>query len=170
MVLLGLVYRIEKITLGLNFRMVPIHTHYDNLKVARNAPPEIIRAAYKKLCQKFHPDRNLGSSDSERIMVIINTSYEVLSNPIKRLDHDDWIAEQEQQAEQSTKANSQAKLAPQPPLIPIPIRTPIPTPTPTPAAAGQRTQKAATGAVMSHFVRNWFLYGVASFLLVWASV
>ena len=138
--------------------MAPIHTHYDNLKVARNARPEIIRAAYKKLCQKFHPDRNLGSSDSERIMVIINTSYEVLSNPIKRLDHDDWIAEQEQQAEQSTKANSQAKPAPQP------------RPTPTPAAAGQRTQKAATGAVMSHFLRNWFLYGVASFLLIWASV
>ena len=91
-------------------------------------------------------------------MVIINTSYEVLSNPIKRLDHDDWIAEQEQQAEQSTKANSQAKPAPQP------------RPTPTPAAAGQRTQKAATGAVMSHFLRNWFLYGVASFLLIWASV
>ena len=59
-----------------------IYTHYDNLKVARNAPPEVIRAAYKALAQKYHPDRNSNNPDSERIMVIINTSYEVLSDPI----------------------------------------------------------------------------------------
>ncbi|MCS6804710.1 MAG: DnaJ domain-containing protein, partial [Blastocatellia bacterium] len=40
--------------------MPKLHTHYDNLKVARNAPPEVIRAAYKTLSQRFHPDRNPG--------------------------------------------------------------------------------------------------------------
>jgi DnaJ-class molecular chaperone len=35
-----------------------IHSHYDSLKVARNAPPEVIRAAYKALSHKWHPDRN----------------------------------------------------------------------------------------------------------------
>ena len=38
--------------------MKKIHTHYDNLKVARNAPIEVIRAAYKSLSHKHHPDRN----------------------------------------------------------------------------------------------------------------
>ena len=72
-----------------------IRTHYDNLKVARNAPSEIIRAAYKTLSQKYHPDRNPHNSDASRIMAIINASYEELSDPGKRKQHDLWIAEQE---------------------------------------------------------------------------
>ena len=75
--------------------MARVHTHYDNLKVARNAPPEVIRAAYRTLSQKYHPDRNPGDSKAARIMTVINTSYEVLSDPIKRQEHDTWIAEQE---------------------------------------------------------------------------
>jgi len=56
--------------------MTQVHTHYDNLKVARDAPPEVIRAAYKTLSQKFHPDRNSGNAEAARIMAILNTSYE----------------------------------------------------------------------------------------------
>lgn len=59
-------------------------THYDNLKVAKNAPQEVIRAAYKTLCQKYHPDRNNNSEESVRIMKIINESYEVLSDPERK--------------------------------------------------------------------------------------
>lgn len=29
-----------------------VHTHYDNLKVARNAPPEVVRAAFRALAQR----------------------------------------------------------------------------------------------------------------------
>lgn len=64
--------------------MKQLRTHYDNLKVARNAPPKIIRAAYKALSHKYHPDRNEGNSESARIMTIINNSYEVLSDPVKK--------------------------------------------------------------------------------------
>jgi DnaJ-class molecular chaperone len=71
--------------------MARIHTHYDNLKVARNAPPEVIRAAYKTLSQKYHPDRNPGSRDAIRIIQIINLAYEVLSDPVRRQEHDEWI-------------------------------------------------------------------------------
>ena len=76
--------------------MKRIHTHYENLKVARNAPPEVIRAAYKSLSKMHHPDRNPDNPDSARIMSIINTSYEVLSDPKKRRQHDEWIKSQEQ--------------------------------------------------------------------------
>ena len=55
----------------------------------------MIRAAYKKLLQKYHPDRNPGDSEAARIMRIINSSYGVLADPIKRQKHDLWIAAQE---------------------------------------------------------------------------
>jgi len=71
--------------------MSKVRTHYDNLKVARDAPPEVIRAAYRSLSQKYHPDRNPNDADAARIMAIINGSYEVLSDPAKRREHDLWI-------------------------------------------------------------------------------
>lgn len=75
--------------------MARIHTHYDNLKVARDAPPEVIRAAYKTLSQKYHPDRHGNSAEAIRIIQIINSAYAVLSDPAKRREHDEWIARNE---------------------------------------------------------------------------
>lgn len=72
--------------------MPRVHTHYDNLKVTRNAPPEVIRAAYKTLCQKFHPDRNPGNEGARKTFLLIRTAYETLSDPEKRRLHDAWIA------------------------------------------------------------------------------
>jgi len=75
--------------------MPRIHTHYDNLKVARDAPPEVIRAAYKTLSQKYHPDRHGNSAEAIRIIQIINSAYAVLSDPAKRREHDEWISRNE---------------------------------------------------------------------------
>lgn len=72
-----------------------IHTHYDNLKVSQTAPAEVIKAAYKTLAQKYHPDRNPGDADAARIMRIINEAYEILSDPIKRAEYDKLINEPE---------------------------------------------------------------------------
>jgi len=75
--------------------MGQIHTHYDNLKVARKAPPEVIRAAYKSLSQKHHPDHNPDNPDAMRIIQLINAAYQVLSDPVKRQEHDRWISDAE---------------------------------------------------------------------------
>lgn len=75
--------------------MKKIHTHYDNLQVARNASPEVIRGAYRMLSQKYHPDVNPGNPDANRIMAIVNEAYEVLSDPERRRMHDRWIQSQE---------------------------------------------------------------------------
>ena len=83
-----------------------IHTHYDNLKVARNAPPEVIKAAYKVLTQKHHPDKNPGSAESVRIMSVINTSYEILMDQDKRRLHDLWIKQQEEVGDNDYKNNA----------------------------------------------------------------
>ncbi len=83
--------------------MKKVHTHYDNLKIARDAPPEVIRAAYKALCHKFHPDRNGGSPRATQTFQLINSAYEVLSDPDRRQQHDVWIARAE-----SAEAGSRA--------------------------------------------------------------
>ena len=88
-------------------------THYDSLKVARNSPVEVIRAAYRALCQKYHPDKHPDRERAERIMKIINQAYEVLTDPVRRQEHDAWIAEQEalKAAEETRKAEAQRQLA-----------------------------------------------------------
>jgi DnaJ-class molecular chaperone len=73
-----------------------MRTHYDNLKVAKDAPPEVIRAAYKVLCQKYHPDKHKGNpAEAERIMKIINASYAALSDEETRKAHDRRIEREE---------------------------------------------------------------------------
>lgn len=79
--------------------MAKIHTHYDNLKVSRQAPQEVIRAAYKALSQKYHPDKNPGDEKAARIMAIVNTAYNTLSDPVRRKEHDEWIAAEEWEVE-----------------------------------------------------------------------
>lgn len=85
--------------------MNQFQTHYDNLKVARNAPPEVIRAAYKSLSQKFHPDHHQDKVISTRAFQLISAAYEVLSNPQQRMQHDLWIARTETQLRQAAAAS-----------------------------------------------------------------
>lgn len=90
--------------------MGKVKTHYDNLKVSKTAPQEVIRAAYKALSQKYHPDRNDGNPDANRVMKIINEAYNVLSDPLKRKEHDLWIEEQEKNTDSETCWNSNNNL------------------------------------------------------------
>ena len=89
--------------------MKPIHTHYDNLKVSRNAPPEVIRAAFKTLSQKFHPDRHGGDTRSTQTFQLITAAYEVLSDPQRRRQHDEWIARTERKMQREAAAAEEAQ-------------------------------------------------------------
>lgn len=72
--------------------MKKFKTHYDNLQVSQLASDIVIRAAFRGLSQKYHPDKNLDDvQNSERVMKIINEAYTVLSNPKSRKEHDEWI-------------------------------------------------------------------------------
>jgi curved DNA-binding protein CbpA len=68
-----------------------IASHYDNLKVGRDAPVGVIKASYRKLSQKYHPDRNPDPAALE-IMKLINLAWDVLSDPERRARHDRAIA------------------------------------------------------------------------------
>ena len=71
------------------------HTHYDTLQVERGASGEGVRAAYRRLAQKFHPDKHPGRSAAAAVMAQLNQAYEVLSHPAQRSAYDDWLASQE---------------------------------------------------------------------------
>lgn len=96
------------------YQMARIHTHYDNLKVARNAPPEVIRAAYRTLSKKYHPDHHPDNPDAIRIIQLINTAYDVLSDPARRQEHDRWIEKEEtlQQASRQTASARKSSRSP----------------------------------------------------------
>ncbi len=79
--------------------MAAFRTHYENLKIARNAPDAVIRAAYKALMQNYHPDKFEGSEqEGLRIAKLIKNSYDVLIDPVKRAEHDRWISKKEAEA------------------------------------------------------------------------
>jgi curved DNA-binding protein CbpA len=61
---------------------------YKTLKISRDAPDEVVRAAYKVLASKYHPDKNPGDDASARMMQHINDAYALLSNPIRRSEYD----------------------------------------------------------------------------------
>ncbi|MDQ4038884.1 MAG: molecular chaperone DnaJ [Actinomycetota bacterium] len=57
--------------------------YYGALGVSRNATPEEIKRAYKKLAMEHHPDRNPDPAAQERFKQVA-TAYEVLRDPQKR--------------------------------------------------------------------------------------
>lgn len=68
--------------------MVKYKDYYEILGVPRNASEKEIKAAFRKLARKYHPDTNRGNKDTEEKFKEINEAYEVLSNPDKKRRYD----------------------------------------------------------------------------------
>lgn len=64
------------------------HTYYDILNIPRTARKEEIRASFRQLAKKFHPDLNPGSSSAEEKFKKIQEAYSVLSDDEKRKNYD----------------------------------------------------------------------------------
>ncbi|ABA03466.1 Heat shock protein DnaJ [Nitrobacter winogradskyi Nb-255] len=62
--------------------------YYETLEVDRNADDTKLKAAFRKLAMKWHPDRNPGDSSSEMRFKEINEAYEVLKDSNKRAAYD----------------------------------------------------------------------------------
>lgn len=65
-------------------------TLYQTLGVAKDAKPDDIRAAYRKLARKHHPDVNPGNKEAEERFKKISAAYDVLSDEKKRKNYDEF--------------------------------------------------------------------------------
>lgn len=77
---------------------VTFQDYYQTLGVSRDATPEAIKRAYRKLARKYHPDVNK-SKDAEEKFKQVNEAHEVLKDAEKRKLYDqlgaNWKAGQE---------------------------------------------------------------------------
>jgi molecular chaperone DnaJ len=62
--------------------------YYETLEVERTADEGRLKAAFRKLAMKWHPDKNPGDQTSEVRFKEINEAYEVLKDPDKRAAYD----------------------------------------------------------------------------------
>ena len=60
---------------------------YEVLQVHHSAEPGVIEAAYRLLAKKYHPDVNSDPAAATH-MKEINLAYELLSDPVRRVQYD----------------------------------------------------------------------------------
>ena len=63
--------------------------YYKTLGVNKTATGKEIKSAFRKLAQKYHPDRNRGDKRAEERFKEINEAYEVLGDADKRAKYDE---------------------------------------------------------------------------------
>ena len=98
---------------------------YKVLQVDPEAEDEVIQAAYRRLAQKYHPDRQPGPEGATR-MIAINAAWELVGDPAKRAAYD-----------RSRRAS---------PVPPPPAAAPASAPRPAPATSAPPTPGTSAGA------------------------
>lgn len=68
-------------------------THYDTLEVSRYASQEVIKAAYRALMTKYHPDKHPDKSSTDQCSKI-NAAYDILSDCSKKNTYDQSLTGQ----------------------------------------------------------------------------
>lgn len=69
-----------------------MENYYEILGVPRTADQSAIKAAFKRLAMRHHPDRNPGNPEAEEIFKKINEAYHTLADPAKKVIYDSGIA------------------------------------------------------------------------------
>src|SRR5438046_6773133 len=64
--------------------------YYEILGVPRTASADEIKKAHRKLVRKFHPDVNKNNKEAEERFKEVQEAYDVLSEPGKRRNYDQF--------------------------------------------------------------------------------
>ncbi|SHH19209.1 J domain-containing protein [Ferrimonas marina] len=68
--------------------------YYSVLGLSPNADAAVIKAAYRTLCKKYHPDRFTGNkAEANRVMQAVNEAYATLSDAGRRAAYDRRVTE-----------------------------------------------------------------------------
>ena len=70
--------------------------YYKTLGVKKDAPDKEIKKAYRKLANRYHPDKNPGDKEAEQKFKEVAEAYEVLKDAEKRKHYDELGANWEQ--------------------------------------------------------------------------
>ena len=130
---------------------------YKVLGLLPEAEPEVIKASYKALAQKYHPDKHPDKKDLfTEIMTDLNEAHTVLCNAKRRKDYDAaWKKFIDKQAATTAPAPESSKTADAPTAPPAPSAPPPPEPPPPPPPpppAAKKTSKHAS--VLKHLDNN----------------
>jgi curved DNA-binding protein len=72
--------------------MQDIRNYYELLGVKRDAAPDEIKQAFRRLARKYHPDLNPGDKIAEEKFKDISEAYEVLSDASRRSQYDKFTS------------------------------------------------------------------------------
>jgi molecular chaperone DnaJ len=64
--------------------------YYEVLGVGKEADDDALKAAYRRLALKYHPDRNAGDKEAEEKFKEATEAFEVLRDPAKRRRYDQY--------------------------------------------------------------------------------
>ena len=70
--------------------MAATNDFYEKLGIKKDASKAEIKKSYRRLARKHHPDLNPGNDAAEKKFKEINEAYEVLSDPKKRSEYDQF--------------------------------------------------------------------------------
>ena len=126
-------------------------SYYELLQVQPTADVEVIRAAYRSLARRYHPDQN-PSPSAEATTKRLNGAWEILSDPAKRAEYDRQFA-----------AGSSSRPAPPPRPPNRPTQE-----TPPPRPPNRPTQETPPPRALhgSGFLGWWEDWGVAASIML----
>ena len=64
--------------------------YYEVLGVSKDVTGDELKKAYRKLAVRYHPDKNPGDKEAEEKFKEMSHAYEILSNPQKRAQYDQF--------------------------------------------------------------------------------
>lgn len=71
-----------------------MQNYYATLQISMQATPQEVKAAYRSLARKYHPDVLPAHANATELFLQIQRAYEVLSSPIERKRYDQLLLKQ----------------------------------------------------------------------------